>query len=96
MSIMGGPYIAIPICAGITYTMGGIVVDGDGRVLRSDASPIDGLYAAGTTTAGLEGPTGGGHVGYIGGLVKAVFGLRAAEHAATARGKPSHPIPAES
>lgn len=84
MAIGGGPYIAIPICAGITYTMGGIVVDGDGRVLRPDASAISGLYAAGATTAGLEGPTGGGHIGYVGGLIKSVFGLRAAEHAASA------------
>jgi fumarate reductase flavoprotein subunit len=80
LAIVSAPYIAIPICAGITYTMGGVVIDGDGRVLRPDASPIAGLYAAGATTAGLEGPTGGGHVGYVGGLIKSVFGLRAAEH----------------
>jgi succinate dehydrogenase/fumarate reductase flavoprotein subunit len=74
------PYFAIPICAGITNTMGGIAIDGDARVLRADGSPIAGLYAAGGATGGLEG---GGAAGYVGGLVKAcVFGLRAAEHAA--------------
>ena len=42
--------------------------------------PIDGLYAAGGTTGGLEG---GGALGYVGGLIKAcVFGLRVAEDAA--------------
>jgi fumarate reductase flavoprotein subunit len=75
--------MAIPICPGITYTMGGIAINGHGRVLRPDGSVITGLYAAGSTTGGLEG---GGRVGYVGGLVKAgVMGLRAGEHVAQAR-----------
>ena len=74
------PFFAIPICAGITNTMGGIAIDGHGRVRRPDGSAIDGLYAAGGCTGGLEG---GGALGYVGGLIKAcVFGLRAAEDAA--------------
>ena len=41
---------------------------------------IPGLYAAGSTTGGIEG---GPEVGYLGGLIKAlVFGLLAAEHQA--------------
>ena len=75
------PFFAIPICAGITNTMGGIAIDGHGRVKRSDGSAIIGLYAAGGTTGGLEG---GGALGYVGGLIKAcVFGLRVAGHAAS-------------
>ncbi|HJU17254.1 MAG TPA: FAD-dependent oxidoreductase [Stellaceae bacterium] len=74
------PFFAIPICAGITNTMGGIAIDGHGRVKRPDGSAVAGLYAAGGTTGGLEG---GGALGYVGGLIKAcVFGLRVAEHAA--------------
>jgi fumarate reductase flavoprotein subunit len=74
------PFYAIPICAGITNTFGGIAIDGHGRVRRPDASLIEGLYAAGGCTGGLEG---GGALGYVGGLIKAcVFGLRAAEDAA--------------
>jgi fumarate reductase flavoprotein subunit len=74
------PFFAIPICPGITNTMGGIAIDGHGRVRRPDASLIGGLYAAGGCTGGLEG---GGALGYVGGLIKAcVFGLRAAEDAA--------------
>ncbi|HZQ59942.1 MAG TPA: FAD-dependent oxidoreductase [Casimicrobiaceae bacterium] len=80
--IIAPPFIAIPMCVGITYTMGGIVVDGDGRVQRPDGTSIAGLYAAGATTTGLEGGGEQGHVGYVGGLIKAVFGLRAAEHVA--------------
>jgi fumarate reductase flavoprotein subunit len=72
------PFYAIPIVPGITYTLGGIAIDGDSRALREDATPIPGLYAAGSTTGGLEG---GERIGYVGGLVKAtVTGLRAAEH----------------
>ncbi len=60
----------------IGYTMGGIAVDQDGAVLDGNNSPIPGLYAAGGATGGLEG---GPSIGYVGGLIKAVFGLRAAE-----------------
>jgi fumarate reductase flavoprotein subunit len=78
--IEAAPFFAIPVCAGITYTMGGIRVDGDARVLREDGSAIDRLYAAGTTTGGLEG---GEPAAYLGGLTKAgVQGLCAAEHIA--------------
>ena len=49
------PFFAIPICAGITNTMGGIAIDGHGRVKRPDGSTIAGLYAAGGATGGLEG-----------------------------------------
>ncbi len=74
------PFFAIPICPGITNTMGGIAIDGHGRVRRPDGSVIAGLYAAGGCTGGLEG---GGALGYVGGLIKAcVFGLRVAEDAA--------------
>lgn len=73
-------YYAIPVCAGITYTMGGIKIDANARVLRADGSAIDGLYAAGSTTGGLEGGEG---ATYLGGLTKAgVQGLCAAEHIA--------------
>jgi fumarate reductase flavoprotein subunit len=78
--IRQAPFYAIPVCAGITNTMGGIAIDGHGGVRHKNGDTIPGLYAAGTTTGGLEG---GPHAGYVGGLIKAaVFGLRAAEHAA--------------
>jgi fumarate reductase flavoprotein subunit len=72
------PFHAIPLCAGITYTMGGIAIDDCSRALDENNQPIAGLYAAGTTTGGLEGGPSGG---YVGGLVKSsVTALRAAEH----------------
>lgn len=74
------PFYAVPLCAGITYTMGGIAIDAHGRALRADGSVVPGLYAAGSTTGGIEG---GPACGYVGGLIKAmVFGMRVAEHVA--------------
>ena len=78
--IIKTPFYAVPLCAGMTYTFGGIFTDGDGRVMSTRGAPIEGLYAVGATTGGLEGGTGGG---YVGGLIKGItFGMRAAEHIA--------------
>ena len=50
MPIRVAPFYAVPVCAGITYTMGGVAIDADGRVLRADGTVLPGLYAAGSTT----------------------------------------------
>jgi fumarate reductase flavoprotein subunit len=77
------PFRAVQACAGITYTMGGIAIDAQARVLSEGGGPIPGLYAAGSCTGGAEG---GPNAGYIGGLSKAVItGLVAAEHVAALR-----------
>lgn len=78
--ISEGPYYALRLCAGITFTMGGIATDDAGRVLTEQNAAIPGLYAAGCATGGLEG---GPHAGYVGGLAKsAVMAMRAADHIA--------------
>jgi fumarate reductase flavoprotein subunit len=77
------PFYAIPVCAGITVTSGGISVDGAARVLDMRDRPIPGLYAAGSTVGGLEG---GPHAAYVGGLIKSfAIGLIAADSIAAAR-----------
>lgn len=76
-AIERAPFRAIRLAAGITYTMGGIAIDGFSRVLDQNRNPISGLFAAGATTGGLEG---GAAVGYVGGLVKsAVTGFLAGQ-----------------
>ena len=71
------PFRAIRVCAGMTYTMGGIRVDDHARVLTDNASVLSGLYAIGSASGGMEG---GENAVYLGGLAKAVItGLRAAE-----------------
>jgi len=75
------PFYAAPACPAMTSTLGGIAIDACARVLHKSGGTISGLYAAGSTTGGIEG---GPEVGYLGGLIKAlVFGLLAAEHQAT-------------
>lgn len=76
-----GPFHALPLCAGITYTMGGILTDAAAQVLDNNEMPIPGLLAAGACTGGLEGFS---RNGYSGGLSKsAIFGMIAGETAAT-------------
>ncbi len=79
-SIVKPPFRAILACAGITYTFGGIAIDRNARTLDASGTPIPGLYAVGSCSAGAEG---GPRAAYIGGLSKAVItGLCAAEHIA--------------
>jgi fumarate reductase flavoprotein subunit len=74
------PFYAVPACAGITNTMGGISVNEHAQALRADNSVIEGLYVAGAAAGGLEG---GPEIGYVGGLAKGgVTGLVSAEHIA--------------
>ena len=76
--IASAPFYALPAAPGITYTMGGPLVDENGRVMSTSGEPIEGLYAVGSAGGGIEGSA---NVGYVGGLIKAaVTGLCAAEH----------------
>lgn len=85
-TISQAPFMAIPVCAGITHTMGGVIIDRHARALDAHDQPIPGLYAAGAAVGGVEG---GSNAGYVGGLIKAVFGLRAAEYIAETRKVPA-------
>jgi succinate dehydrogenase/fumarate reductase flavoprotein subunit len=68
--------VAVEVRAAITQTLGGLRVDRDGRVLRGDGRPVDGLFAAGGDVGGVA--TGG----YMSNLAAAlVIGRRAAEAA---------------
>lgn len=80
MALKRAPFHALPICAGITHTTGGILIDHRARVRRKGGGTVPGLYAAGSASGGIEG---GPHAGYVGGLMKALaFGLLAAEDVA--------------
>jgi fumarate reductase flavoprotein subunit len=80
LPIRTAPFYAVPVCAGITYTMGGIAIDEWSRAMHEDGTVFEGLYAAGGASGGLEG---GERVGYVGGLAKAATtGMRAGEHIA--------------
>jgi fumarate reductase flavoprotein subunit len=77
------PYFAVPLAVGLTFTMGGVAIAPDARVLTGDQTRIPGLYAIGATAGGLSG---GPKPGYVGGLSIAVtLGMLAAEAMAQGR-----------
>ena len=70
------PFHALEVQATLTFPLGGIRIDADGRVLDRDGQPVPGLFAAGADAGGLY------HLGYGGGLgMSCVFGRRAARAA---------------
>jgi succinate dehydrogenase/fumarate reductase flavoprotein subunit len=79
------PYYGLKVVPGITFTMGGVLVNGCCEALNLDEKPIAGLYAAGDTIGGLMG---GYHGGYTGGLMQAIVtGILAGEKAASFKRK---------
>jgi succinate dehydrogenase/fumarate reductase flavoprotein subunit len=70
------PFRALAVRPGITFTLGGIDVDTDLRVLDRDGRPIPSLYAAGADAGGTYDG------GYMGGLVLGLVQGRAAGRAA--------------
>jgi len=77
------PFRAYPVTGGITFTYGGLRVDGAGAVLRDDGSRIDGLFACGELVGGVFF---GGYPGGSGLTSGAVFGRRAGTGAAARAG----------
>jgi fumarate reductase flavoprotein subunit len=77
----------LKVVPGITFTMGGILVNDRCEVLDSEEQSISGLYAAGDAIGGLMGGYRGG---YTGGLTQAVVtGILAGENAAGSTGSVS-------
>ncbi|MFW7413549.1 FAD-binding protein [Demequina sp. SO4-18] len=75
-----GPFRAFMIVPGDLGTKGGLLTDEHARVLDTDGAPIEGLYAAGNTTAAVMGRTYPGAGSTIGPAT--VFGYLGARHAA--------------
>ncbi|AXB43850.1 3-oxosteroid 1-dehydrogenase [Amycolatopsis albispora] len=71
------PFYAVRVVPGDLGTKGGLLTDTRARVLRADGSVIDGLYAAGNTSAAVMGHTYAGPGATIGPAM--VFGYLAAE-----------------
>lgn len=76
------PFLAFPVTCGITFTFGGLRVDGSGRVRDVAGRPVAGLYAAGELVGGLfyenypggAGLTAGAVVGRTAGREAAAYG----------------------
>jgi fumarate reductase flavoprotein subunit len=77
--LLRSPFYGLRVVPGITFTMGGILVNGRAEALDESEKPIQGLYAAGDAIGGLMGGYRGG---YTGGLMQAVVtGILAGENA---------------
>ncbi|WAC53976.1 3-oxosteroid 1-dehydrogenase [Gordonia sp. SL306] len=79
-AVAKAPFYAAKMVPGDLGTKGGIDTDASGRALRADGSVIDGLYAAGNTSAPVMGHTYAGPGATIGPAM--VFGYLAALDAA--------------
>ena len=79
------PYRASWVTGALAHTQGGLVTDGEGRVLDARSRPLPGLWAAGGAAAGLAGRGGSGYL--PGNGLAQAFGLawRAAASAVGAR-----------
>ena len=74
------PFCGLKVVPGITFTMGGVSVNGRCEVLDKNEKAIPGLYASGDSIGGLMGGYRGG---YTGGLMQAIVtGILAGENAA--------------
>jgi fumarate reductase flavoprotein subunit len=83
--ILRAPLHGLRVVPGITFTMGGIAINGRAEVLDERANSIAGLYAAGDAIGGLMGGPRGG---YTGGLMQAIVtGMLAGENSAETRGE---------
>ena len=79
-----GPFYACRVVPGLFHTQGGLRVDRDGRVLRTDLTPIPNLFAGGGAAEGISGRAGA--LGYASGngLLSAIALGRLAALAAAA------------
>jgi fumarate reductase flavoprotein subunit len=69
--LIGTLYIC-RVVPGLFHTQGGLMVDGDGRVLRPNGRPIANLFAGGGAAAGLSGRAGAGGYASGNGLLSAI------------------------
>jgi fumarate reductase flavoprotein subunit len=76
------PFYGIRIGPGLLQTLGGLVIDGNARVLGPDGTPIPNLYAGGGAAAGCSGPAGDGYLQGMGLLCALGWGKIAGEQAA--------------
>lgn len=74
-----GPFVCYPVTCGITFTYGGVRIDGDAQVISTEGVPMPGLYATGEISGGFFYHNYGAGAGLMRG---AVFGRIAGTNAA--------------
>jgi fumarate reductase flavoprotein subunit len=85
-NILNAPFYAVKVTAALFHTQGGLVIDGDARVLRPDGSPLPNLYAGGGAARGVSGPDASGYIAGNGLLTATTLGRLAGIAAAKQAG----------
>ena len=76
------PFYAAKVTGALFHTQGGLVVDGDARVLGEDGSPFPNLFAGGGAARGISGDGADGYLAGNGLLTATTFGKLAGRAAA--------------
>jgi fumarate reductase flavoprotein subunit len=76
------PFYLCKIIGALTHTQGGLEINTDMRVLRTDGSPFPNLFAGGGAARGLSGPADWGYLSGSGLLMATSTGRLAGEAAA--------------
>jgi fumarate reductase flavoprotein subunit len=84
---LAAPFCGVKITGALFHTQGGLVVDGEARVLRADRSRLPNLFAGGGAARGLSGPSRWGYLSGNGLLTATVLGRLAGIHAARLVGR---------
>lgn len=80
------PFYAVRVTGALFHTQGGLEVNADARVLKSDRSAFPNLYAGGGAARGISGPGADGYLAGNGLLTATTLGRLAGTHAAAAVG----------
>jgi fumarate reductase flavoprotein subunit len=71
---LSGAYRAVKVTGALFHTQGGLVIDGNARVLRQNGSAIANLFAAGGAACGVSGSGAGGYLSGNGLLTAVALG----------------------
>lgn len=79
--VLEAPFYGTKVTGALFHTQGGLVVDEHARVLRTDGSTVDNLYAGGGCATGVSGHGAGGYLSGNGLTAALGFGRLAGIHA---------------
>jgi len=79
---LDAPYFTAKVTGALFHTQGGLIVDRDARVLKTDGTPFANLFAGGGAARGISGPDATGYIAGNGLLTATTFGKLAGRAAA--------------
>lgn len=79
---LAAPYFAVKVTGALFHTQGGLMINEDARVMRTDGTPFPNLFAGGGAACGVSGPEIYGYLSGNGLLTAIAFGALAGAAAA--------------